>query len=91
MTRNTRRLVLSFLLSGLAPALALAADREAAAPPPAPHHATAATPAPAPKSCSCSHAMKTDAAGMGGAVRQAAPRTDPDLERDLDRLRSQPG
>ena len=91
MTRNTRRLVLSFLLSGLVPALALAADQAAAAPPAASHHASAATPAPAPKSCSCSHAMKMDAAGAGGAVRQAAPRADPDLERDLDRLRSQPG
>lgn len=93
MTRNTRRLVFSFLLSGLAPALALAADQAAAAPPAASHHATAAAPAPAPaaKSCTCSHAMKMDAAGMGGAACQAAPRTDPDLERELDRLRSQPG
>ncbi len=91
MTRNTRRLVFAFLLSGLVPALALAADQATAAAPPATHHATAAAPTPAPKSCSCSHEMKMDAAGMGGAVRQAAPRTDPSLERELDRLRSQPG
>ena len=89
MTRNARRLAFSFLLSGLAPALALAADREAAAPPAAPHHSTAA--APAPKSCTCSRAMKMDAAATGCAERQAAPRTDPDLERELDRLRSQQG
>lgn len=92
MTRNTRRLVLTVLFSGLVPAVALAADHTAAASPAAgDHHAASSEKAPVHRECTCSRSVNMGGSGAGAAARQATPRTDPALERELDRLRSRPG